>query len=246
MSAGKGYLALAALIFGQWRPLPTLGACLLFAFADAAQARLQGTPLPASASCRCSSSRRSPYVLTVALLAGFVGRAVAPRAIGVPYVEGSMSHEPRARCSTWRAAPRQRACAVLALSRRRVPAHGERRTARGRQRRERVVWPDAVRGERCHRGHGHRGRPGDRGGRHPHRGRRARARRAAGAASSWRSSRPPRPASTSAGPRASGSARRWASSCRWPSVPTPSGPRRGRRYFVPKRRSPASPSPGTM
>jgi len=87
MSAGKGYLALAALIFGQWRPLPTLGACLLFAFADAAQARLQGTPLPGVGVVPVQLIQAVPYVLTVALLAGFVGRAVAPRAIGVPYVK---------------------------------------------------------------------------------------------------------------------------------------------------------------
>jgi ABC-type uncharacterized transport system permease subunit len=87
MSAGKGYLALAALIFGQWRPLPTLGACLLFAFADAAQARLQGTPLPVVGVVPVQLIQALPYVLTVALLAGFVGRAVAPRAIGVPYAK---------------------------------------------------------------------------------------------------------------------------------------------------------------
>jgi ABC-type uncharacterized transport system permease subunit len=87
MSAGKGYLALAALIFGQWRPLPTLGACLLFAFADAAQARLQGTPLPGVGVVPVQLVQALPYVLTVALLAGFVGRAVAPRAIGVPYLK---------------------------------------------------------------------------------------------------------------------------------------------------------------
>jgi simple sugar transport system permease protein len=87
MSAGKGYLALAALIFGQWRPLPTLGACLLFAFADAVQARLQGTPLPVVGVVPVQLIQALPYVLTVALLAGFVGRAVAPRAIGVPYVK---------------------------------------------------------------------------------------------------------------------------------------------------------------
>src|SRR5205814_1222051 len=46
MTAGKGYLALAALIFGKWRPYPTLGACLLFAFTDALAARLQGVALP--------------------------------------------------------------------------------------------------------------------------------------------------------------------------------------------------------
>jgi len=87
MSAGKGYLALAALIFGQWRPLPTLGACLLFAFADAVQLRLQGTPLPLVGVVPVQLIQAIPYVLTVGLLAGVVGRAVAPRAIGVPYVK---------------------------------------------------------------------------------------------------------------------------------------------------------------
>jgi simple sugar transport system permease protein len=87
MSAGKGYLALAALIFGQWRPVPTLGACLLFAFADALQARLQGTPLPLFGVVPVQLIQAIPYILTVCLLAGFVGRAVAPRAIGIPYLK---------------------------------------------------------------------------------------------------------------------------------------------------------------
>jgi general nucleoside transport system permease protein len=87
MSAGKGYLALAALIFGQWRPVPTLAACLLFAFADAVQARLQGTELPLVGVMPVQLIQALPYVLTVVLLAGFVGRAVAPAAIGVPYVK---------------------------------------------------------------------------------------------------------------------------------------------------------------
>jgi simple sugar transport system permease protein len=87
MSAGKGYLALAALIFGQWRPVPTLAACLLFAFADVVQARLQGTPLPLVGVVPVQLIQAIPYVLTVCLLAGFVGRAIAPRAIGVPYVK---------------------------------------------------------------------------------------------------------------------------------------------------------------
>jgi len=85
MSAGRGYLALAALIFGQWRPWPTLGGCLLFAFADVLQARLQGQSLPVVGTVPVQLIQAIPYVLTVALLAGFVGRAVPPRAIGVPY-----------------------------------------------------------------------------------------------------------------------------------------------------------------
>lgn len=87
MSAGKGYLALAALIFGRWRPLPAVGACLLFALADAVQIRLQGTPLPVVGVVPVQLIQAIPYVLTVCLLAGFVGRAVAPRAIGIPYVK---------------------------------------------------------------------------------------------------------------------------------------------------------------
>jgi simple sugar transport system permease protein len=67
--------------------VPTLGACLLFAFADAVQARLQGTELPLVGVMPVQLIQALPYVLTVLLLAGFVGRAVAPAAIGVPYVK---------------------------------------------------------------------------------------------------------------------------------------------------------------
>lgn len=85
MTAGKGYLALAALIFGKWKPYPTLGACLLFAFTDALAARLQGVALPLVGVIPVQFILALPYVLTVLLLAGFVGKAVAPAAIGVPY-----------------------------------------------------------------------------------------------------------------------------------------------------------------
>ncbi|ALG73661.1 sugar ABC transporter permease [Azospirillum thiophilum] len=87
MTAGKGYLALAALIFGKWRPGPTLFACLLFAFTDAVQVRLQGVALPVIGVIPVQFIQMLPYVLTVLLLAGFVGKAVAPRASGIPYVK---------------------------------------------------------------------------------------------------------------------------------------------------------------
>jgi ABC-type uncharacterized transport system permease subunit len=87
MTAGKGYLALAALIFGKWRPYPTLAACLLFAFADAGASRLQGVALPGVGVVPVQFIIALPYILTVLLLAGFVGEAIAPKAIGVPYVK---------------------------------------------------------------------------------------------------------------------------------------------------------------
>ena len=87
MSAGRGYLALAALIFGKWKPKTALIACLLFGFTDALQIRLQGVPLPFVGVIPVQFIQALPYVLTVVLLAGFVGKAIAPSAIGQPYIK---------------------------------------------------------------------------------------------------------------------------------------------------------------
>jgi simple sugar transport system permease protein len=87
MTAGRGYVALAALIFGKWRPAPAFAACLLFAFCDALQVRLQGVALPIVGVVPVQMVEALPYLLTVFLLAGFVGSARAPRAIGVPFVK---------------------------------------------------------------------------------------------------------------------------------------------------------------
>lgn len=85
MSAGKGYIALAALIFGKWRPVSAMFACLLFGFLEALATRLQGVDLPIVGQIDVQFMQALPYVLTVVLLAGFIGRAIAPKAIGVPY-----------------------------------------------------------------------------------------------------------------------------------------------------------------
>ena len=84
MSAGKGFLALAALIFGRWKPFPVLLACLLFGLLDAAAPRLDGVTLPLLGPVPVTLVSILPYALTVVLLAGFFGRAVPPRALGRP------------------------------------------------------------------------------------------------------------------------------------------------------------------
>ena len=86
MSAGKGFMALAALVFGKWRPWPAMGACLLFGFLDAVAIRLQGVEVLGFV-IPVQFIEAIPYLLTVFLLAGFIGKAVAPKALGTPYVK---------------------------------------------------------------------------------------------------------------------------------------------------------------
>src|ERR1700712_1187299 len=85
MSAGQGYIALAALIFGKWRPIPAFAACLVFGLLDAVAIRLQGVSVAGSGEIPVQFIQALPYVLTVILLAGLIGKAVAPKAVGVPY-----------------------------------------------------------------------------------------------------------------------------------------------------------------
>ena len=87
MTAGKGFIALAALVFAKWRPWPSLATCLLFGFLDAAAIRLQGTVVPGLGEVPVQAIQALPYILTVVLLAGFIGRAVPPKAGGIPYTK---------------------------------------------------------------------------------------------------------------------------------------------------------------
>jgi simple sugar transport system permease protein len=81
MSAGRGYIALAAVIMGSWRPLWAVAACLLFGLAEALQVNLQTFQL----GLPNEIVQTFPYVLTMITLAGFIGRSRAPAAIGRPY-----------------------------------------------------------------------------------------------------------------------------------------------------------------
>lgn len=88
MTAGRGFMALAALIFGKWQPLPTALACLLFGFADALQIRLQGVVLWGTEPVPVQFIQVLPYLATVLILAGFVGKSRAPSALGLPFLRG--------------------------------------------------------------------------------------------------------------------------------------------------------------
>jgi general nucleoside transport system permease protein len=87
MTAGRGFMALAAMIFGKWHPVGALWACLLFGFLDALAIRLQGTQLPGVGEIPVQFIQALPYLLTVVLLAGFIGKATAPKALGAPYIK---------------------------------------------------------------------------------------------------------------------------------------------------------------
>jgi len=86
MSAGRGFIALAALIFAKWRPWEALGACLLFGFLEAVAVRYQNIDL-GGIVIPVQLTGALPYILTVVILAGFVGKANPPKAGGIPYTK---------------------------------------------------------------------------------------------------------------------------------------------------------------
>jgi len=86
MTAGRGFIALAALIFGKWRPVQTMLACLLFGFTEAISIQMQGAvKLPSGEDIPVQFIQMVPYVLTIIVLAGFIGSSRPPKALGIPY-----------------------------------------------------------------------------------------------------------------------------------------------------------------
>lgn len=84
MSGGRGYIALAAVIMGSWRPQWACAACLLFGFAEAMQLNLEASNIGVPGEL----TQTFPYVLTMVALAGFIGRSRPPAALGKPYESG--------------------------------------------------------------------------------------------------------------------------------------------------------------
>ena len=82
MSAGRGFIALAALIFGKWRPGGAFAAALLFGFSSALAARL-----PVYSGSAAVLFQALPYVLTLIAVAGVIGRSIPPAAVGRPYIK---------------------------------------------------------------------------------------------------------------------------------------------------------------
>jgi simple sugar transport system permease protein len=86
MTAGKGFIALAALIFSKWRPWYALGSCMLFGLLEAMAIRFQSMDIGLFV-LPVQFMQALPYVITVVILAGFIGRAIPPRAGGTPYIK---------------------------------------------------------------------------------------------------------------------------------------------------------------
>jgi len=87
MTADRGFMALAALIFAKWKPWNALWACLLFGFLQALETQTRAVNNLIGIALPSQFYNALPYVLTVVILAGFVGKAIAPRAGGEPYVK---------------------------------------------------------------------------------------------------------------------------------------------------------------
>jgi simple sugar transport system permease protein len=85
MTAGRGFIALAALIFAKWKPIPTLFTCLFFGFMEALTIPLANYKLASGENIPVQFVQIIPYVITIIVLAGFIGSSRAPRALGIPY-----------------------------------------------------------------------------------------------------------------------------------------------------------------
>lgn len=86
MTAGRGFIALAALILAKWRPVPVLLTCLFFGFMEALTIQIQGAiTMPSGEPIPVQFIEMIPYVLTIIVLAGFIGVSRAPKALGLAY-----------------------------------------------------------------------------------------------------------------------------------------------------------------